>query len=140
MEITTYIGLILTFLGTVFGIFQYFKSKKFRRSTLIALQTAAGDLCKIQQSTLWTFNNLRQIQEVSVNLDESENKKKIIQMASDGQGDAASADRMVIALFSHLIAMQETQFNKKEIIHPEKDELPLWNKQLKINKNKRYKR
>jgi hypothetical protein len=133
-ELATYIGLFITIIGTIFGILQFFKNKKLKRVTLTALQSAAGDLCKIQQSTEWTFNNMRHLQQLLVNLDDSDLKKQILKIASDGQGDAASADRMVITLFSHLMTMQETQFNTKEIIHPEKNEFPLWRKQFAINR------
>jgi len=133
VEIATYAGLFLTSIGSIYGIFQYHKNKRLKKFTLSALQSAAGDLCKIQQSTEWTFNNMRQILQLALNLSDSNLKKQIIEKTCDGQGDAASADRMTITLFSHLISMQETQFNLKEIIHPEKDELPLWRKQTMIN-------
>lgn len=135
-ELATYIGLFLTSIGSIYGIFQYHKNKRLKKFTLSALQSAAGDLCKIQQSTEWTFNNIRQIRKLALNLEDSDLKKQIIEKICDGQGDAASADRMTITLFSHLITMQETQFDLKEIIHLEKDELPLWRKQVMINNPK----
>ena len=128
LNIINYVAIGLTILGSIFGIVQFIKSKKLKRITLSMLQTAAGDLCKIQQSTEWTFNNIRTIQNLAVNLSDSELKKQIIRTTSDGQGDGASADRLVITLFSHIMILQESQFNKKEIIHPEKNELPLWKK------------
>src|SRR4030042_3091926 len=97
-EILNLIGFAFTLAGTIFGIIQFFRNKKLKKYTLSVLQSASGDLCKVQQSTEWTFNNIRRIQELVSHMYASELRGKLTKITSDAQGDAASADRLVINL------------------------------------------
>jgi ABC-type amino acid transport substrate-binding protein len=126
----------ITILSSVFGLYQFNEKRKLKIFTVSVLQGSAGNLCKIQQSTEWAFKNFREIQKLAVELSDSEIKKDLIKKVSDGQGDAAAADRLVINLFEQFMTIQESQFGSKEIKHPEKHELNLWLKELESRKYK----
>lgn len=126
---------IFTILGFAFGIYQYRKSVKLKDITLSLLQNAAGNICKSQQSTEYAFWNFKNIQKNAIELNDSDYKKEISKLASDGQGDAASADRLLINLFNEFLSLQELQLGERDIKHPEKNELKLWEKELSNRAN-----
>jgi ABC-type amino acid transport substrate-binding protein len=126
-------GLITT-ISFLFAIYQFKEKKKLRKFTISVLTGTAGNLCKVQQSTEWAFANYREAQKLAVELKDSEIKKELIKKLSDGQGDAASADRLVINLFQQFMTLQDAQFDMKDISHPEKKELVLWKKEIDSRK------
>ena len=120
----------VTVLSFLFAIYQFNEKKKLKRFTISVLQGTAGNLCKVQQSTEWAFVNFQHAQKLAVELADSKEKKELIIKISNGQGDAAAADRLVINLFEQFMTIQESQFKLKDISHPEKKELRLWSKEL----------
>lgn len=84
-----------------------------------------GNICKIQQSTRWAFENFRNIQKLAVMLPDSEIKSELVILISNGQGDASASDRMLINLLNELLTVQEAQFQTREIKHTEKHELEM---------------
>ena len=127
----TIISGLFTIASFVYALYQISEKKKLKLFAISVLQGSAGNICKVQQSTEWALNNFREVQKLTVELEDSEIKKEIIKKVSDGQADAAAADRLAINLFGDFMTMQEAQFNTREIKHPEKNELNLWKKELR---------
>jgi ABC-type amino acid transport substrate-binding protein len=127
------VGLI-TLASFIFGLYQANEKRKLKQFTISVLKGTAGNLCKVQQSTEWAFNNFKEVQKLAVELGDTEIKKELIKKISDGQADAAAADRLVINLFEQFMTKQESQFDSKDISHPEKNELRLWLKELESRK------
>lgn len=129
MNYFNYITGAITVLAFAFAIYEYFQRKKLEQFTKSTLQAVAGNLAKVQQSTGWADANFQGIQRDVINLSESETKSKIIIGVTNGRGDAAGADRMVVNLFNELLTFQEAQFGTREITHPERN-LDLIQKEL----------
>lgn len=120
---------LASILGFAFACYQYHEKNKLEIFTKSVIQGIGGNICKIQQSTRWAFENFRNTQKLIVQLPESELKDKLVVMVSDGQGDASASDRMLINLLNELLTVQEAQFGTRVISHTEKDELELANKE-----------
>lgn len=125
----------ITIASLVFGFYQANEKRKLKRFTISVLQGTAGNLCKVQQSTEWAFNNFREVKKLAVELANNDIKKELIKKVSDGQADAAAADRLLIDLFEQFMTIQESRFDSKDISHPEKKELNLWLKELESRKS-----
>ncbi len=128
MDIINIIAVIITVFSFAFSLYQFNEKKKLENFTLKVLRSIAGNLCKIQQSTEWTFANIRNLQLKAGGLQDDEVKKEIVRLLSDAQGDAAAADRLVVTVFNDVLTFQDATFNTTEISHPEKRELALWKK------------
>lgn len=125
MDVWNIVAGAASILGLAFACYQYNEKTKLELFTKSVLQGIGGNICKIQQSTRWAFDNFRNIQKLAVNLPESELKSNLILLITDGQGDASASDRMLINLLNELLTVQEAQFRTREIKHTEKHELEM---------------
>jgi hypothetical protein len=123
MDIWNIITGIATFIAMGIAVNEFIKRRKLEQFTNSSLRGIAGNLAKIKQSTAWAFNNFRVAQSEAVKLTNSENKNELLIKIADGQGDAASADRMIVNLLNEILTLQEGQFGTREITHPEKNVL-----------------
>jgi hypothetical protein len=124
---------IASILGFAFACYQYHEKNKLKLFTKSVIQGIGGNICKIQQSTRWAFQNFRNAQKLLVKLPDSELKQNLVLIVADGQGDASASDRMLINLLNELLTVQEAQFGSRDISHTEKNELELANKEKNIN-------
>lgn len=106
--------------GCIVAVYEIFKRRKLELFTKGSLQSIAGNIQKIKQSTSWTYNNLREAQEEAIKLPQSGSKNLIIKKLSYGLGDGAAADRMTQNLLNELLNLQKSQFGTTEITHPDK--------------------
>jgi hypothetical protein len=131
MDAGTIISIVISLAGIGLAIWQFKEKAKLEKFTLANFQGMIGNLAKIQQSTNWAMNNYRNARALAVQLPDSEIKAQLITKISDGLGDAVAADRMIINLFNQILTAQQTQFNNREINHPDKEDLYL----IKSTKN-----
>ena len=89
----------------------------------------AGNIAKIQQSTAWATNNIRDSHNTAAQLPETELKLPLLRFISNGLGDATAIDRLIINLFNDVLIMQQAQFNTRIVTHPERDFLDLYKKE-----------
>lgn len=120
---------IASILSLLFACYQFYERKKLELFTKSVLQGTGGNVCKIQQSTRWAFENIRNAQKIITKLPESELKENLTILLSDSQGDASASDRMLINLLNELLTLQEAQFHTRDIKHTEKSELELATKE-----------
>jgi hypothetical protein len=133
MSNTEILSTALTVVSSLVAILQYKNAVKVSDFAKAALQNAAGDVCKIQQSTEWAHNHLREIMKLTVGLPNSLEKSMMQQKITQAQGDVTAADRLTISLFNSLLSHQQSQFQTRDIRHPEKANLELWLKEVKNN-------
>jgi len=109
--------------GIVYALMVNREKAKLENLVRSKLRGLAGNICKIRQSTTWGYWHFCKIQELVLNLSESEEKKAILKETQLGHGDIAASDRMLSNLLNEVLITQEGLFNTKEIHHPEEKEL-----------------
>lgn len=139
MNYTEIISLISTVISLIIAFVQYRNAVRVSVFAKAALQNAAGDVCKIQQSTEWAANNLRNVMKNSVSLPDSIHKNALQLQVANALGDIVAADRLTINLFNSLMSYQQSQFQTREIRHPEQADLQLWLKELENNQQTKTK-
>jgi len=126
--IITCLGTLVGIIGFIYGISQNEQRKKLENVFRITAQTFPGDIAKIHQSSLWAWQNVKNAFEAAVTLADSAEKKSLLLSLCQATGDTVACERLCHALFNSVLGFQEAQFNTREIIHQEKDTLPLCKK------------
>ena len=117
------ISICIGFVGIIYALMVNREKAKLENLVQSGLRGLAGNICKIRQSTTWAFWHFGKIQELVLQLPESEKRNEILRETQLGHGDAAASERMLTNLLNEVLITQEGLFNTKEIHHPEEKEL-----------------
>lgn len=124
--IITAIGTLVGIAGFVYGLIQNNQRRKLESVFRVNAQTIPGDIAKIHQSSLWAWDNVRNAHEQAIDLPDSKERTIILNRLSNAVGDTVACERLLHALFNSVINFQQSQFGTKEVIHHEKEKLPLY--------------
>lgn len=126
-------GLIVAIIGTWIASREYAKRHHIEEVFRTITQGYPGDVAKIEESCGWANINIRDAVEALEDIANSEAKNKVIKHLVLASGDTKSAKTGCSALFANLLTAQKAQFNTREIVHPEKDKLPLCKEEARNN-------